>query len=517
MTSDPQEVGGPREQLNRNAPHGAGNKPFAVIDIGSNSVRLVVYEGLTRAPALLFNEKIQCALGSAVAGTGRLEGPSLDLTLTTLRRFRAIIDLMEITGVRAIATAAVREAEDGVAALAAMEQVLLGPVELLTGQREAELAALGVSAGFPNCNGIVGDLGGGSLELIDTDVERSRRFVTLPIGGLRLKLASGGDMKRARQITGDAMRDVPWLAGAARGRAIYAVGGSWRAIARAHMAVTRYPLRILDHYAITPDELVRFCRELQNVPPSSATGIEAMSGGRRELAPFGAVVLERLVRTGKPRVVLISSYGVREGVLHELKSQTERGRDPLLAACEDLADLRARSGVHARELPTWTDDLFATAFASETAEQRRVRHAACLLSDIGWRVHPEYRGEQSVNLVENGAFSGVDHTGRAFMALAIYYRHEGLVNDTLVSRLRQFVAPDLLKRARVLGAALRTGHMIAIGRPGVIGHARLAVVDGKLRLTLSRPVVNLDGERLRRRLGVLAKELGLDAVMVLEG
>ncbi len=375
--------------------------PIAVVDIGSNSVRLVVYEGPTRAPTPYFNEKVLCGLGRSIATTGKLSPDGIARALRALRRFRALIDQMGVRRVEAIATAAAREAENGSEFIARAEQILDAPIRVLSGTEEAELAALGVVAGIHDADGFVGDLGGGSLELIDVDNTKLGEAATLPLGGLRLIDASGGSLKKAREIVDTELAKVDWLA-KGKDRDFYAIGGTWRALARLHMTHTNYPLNVMHNYRIEAADALRFAGLLDQQSPSSLAGIRDISSARRETIPYGALVLERLIRQIKPRAVVISVYGIREGLLYHLLDEEERRRDPLIAACEDLARRRSRSIDCAYELCFWTDALFRGQGLSETPEQTRLRQAACLLSDIGWHAHPDYRGAQSLNLIAHG-------------------------------------------------------------------------------------------------------------------
>ena len=484
--------------------------PVAVVDIGSNSVRLVVYEGATRAPTPLFNEKVLCGLGRALASTGRLGADAVSRALRALRRFRALIDQMGVTRVKAIATAAVREAENGADFTAKAERILNVPIRVLSGTEEAELAGLGVIAGIHDADGFVGDLGGGSLELVNVDHAKLAEAATLPLGGLRLIDASGGSLKKAREIVDAELAKVDWLE-KGRDRDFYAIGGTWRALAKLHMTQTGYPLNIMHNYRIETADALKFAGLLDQQSQSSLAGIRDISSARRETIPYGALVLERLIRQVKPRAVVISVYGIREGLLYTMLSEEERRKDPLLAACDDLAHRRSRSVKSARELCDWTDALFRFPGPSETAEQRRLRHAACLLSDIGWHAHPDYRGVQSLNLVAHGNFVGVDHPGRAFLALTVYYRNEGTIKDELSQTLIELVDKDLVKRARILGSAFRAAHMVSAAMPGVLPNTPLSYEGNRLVWSLPEPYSNLDGERVDRRFKDLASLLEREA------
>ena len=480
-------------------------EPLAVVDIGSNSVRLVVYEGAVRSPTPLFNEKVLAGLGRGVATSGRLGTDAVERALEALRRFAAIARVLGVKNVRAIATAACREASNGPEFLARAEKALGVRIQVVSGEQEAELAAMGILMGFEAPDGIVADMGGGSLELIDLVGRTRRDGVTLPLGGLRLIDTSGARLDKAAEIVDQHIGRIGWTERGA-GRALYAVGGTWRALAKLHMEQARYPLRVMHGYALPAREVIEFCEGLRKAKRHPA--IEEVSRARREVLPYGALVLERIVRHIRPREVVFSVFGIREGVVYKLLSEAERRKDPLLAFATDYARLRSRSLAHAQELCEWTDRLFEGAGPKETPEERRLRHAACLLSDIGWRAHPDYRGEQSLNVIAHAALGGIDHSGRAFLAHAVYFRHVGLDDDEgeeqLSVRLKALISKRQVKRARVIGAAIRSAHMLSIGRPGIIDETKLAYEGDRLVLTVPRAYMALDGERLRRRFGTLA-------------
>lgn len=495
MTSDVEALGRLRDLT-----------PVAVIDIGSNSVRLVVYEGATRSPTPLFNEKVLCGLGRSLATTGQLSEESVARALRALRRFRAIAGQIGANGVHAIATAAAREAENGKDFIEQAEAILDTKIDVLTGKREAQLAASGVISGMHEVDGVAADLGGGSLEIINIKSQKFAGGVTLPLGSLRLLDLSKGDYVKAAKFVDSHLDGVDWLK-KGKGRPFYAVGGTWRAFARLHMAQTRYPLSVMHGYRISVDEALKFSHLLDHLSPSSLEGIEEVSKARRETVPFGAVVMERLIRRIRPSELVLSLFGVREGLFYKLLPEAEKGRDPLLAACEDLAVLRSRSPEHARELGAWSDVLFESPGPKESDQERRLRHAACLLSDIGWRTHSDHRAEHSLKTIAHGAFAGVDHPGRAFLALTVNFRHIGLVKDDMIPPIKELVDERTLKRARIVGAAVRAGHMLSASMPGVVSHTPVSYDGDKLVLHIPERFAMLAGERLERRFHVLANEL----------
>jgi exopolyphosphatase/guanosine-5'-triphosphate,3'-diphosphate pyrophosphatase len=488
----------------------------AVIDIGSNSVRLVVYEGLTRSPSPIFNEKVLAGLGRQVQSTGLLAPDAVTEALLALRRFRALCDNLRVGRVFGIATAACRDAENGPAFIAEAERICRVKIDVLSGKREAELAALGVVSGIYQPDGITGDLGGGSLELIDVRGNKIRRGVTLPLGGLALKDAANQSLKRADKIAERELSDVPFLK-AGKGRTFYAVGGAWRSLASLHMAQTGYPLHVMHGYTLRAREALEFCELVQRVDPETLSNIEVVSAARRPLLGYAAVVLGRLIRRIRPENVVVSALGVREGLLYSLLREREKQKDALIDAARNLNLLRSRSPQHGEELVRWTDRFMDSSGIDESAEERRLRHAACLVADIGWRTHPDYRGEQSLNLIAHADFVALDHAGRAYLALAVYFRHVGITHDDELSpRLRELASTRMLDRARILGAAMRVAYMVSASMPGVLPKTPLRVERGNLVLRLPGAQAALNGERVMNRMRTLARLIGREPLVIEE-
>ncbi len=483
------------------------SKPIAVFDIGSNSVRLVVYERLSRNLTPLFNEKALCGLGREVATKGRLAPEAVEKALAALSRFRALCDVMQVGDAIAIATAAVRDASDGPEFIERAKKICRCEIELLSGDREARLAAFGVLSGTSDIDGVIGDLGGGSLELVDMKGETIGEGITMPLGSLSLLDASARSIKAAEKIVRDKLENEPLLS-ALKGRTFYAVGGTWRAIARLHMMQKGYPLHVMHGYSIPAKEAMEFSSLLHRVDPETLSRIEVIAEARRPLLAYGSLVLEQIVKIGKPASIIVSALGVREGLLYEQLDEAERKLDPLMEAAREFNFLRSRSPEHGEELISWTDKFMESTGIDETPEEMRLRHAGCLLADIGWRAHPDYRGEQSLNIISNGAFSGIDHPGRAFLALAVFYRYAGLNDDDLSPRIREIATTRLLDRARILGAVMRVAYVASASMPGVLPRSPMMVESGVLKLQLSGELAALASGRLNNRVRQLGKLIG---------
>jgi exopolyphosphatase/guanosine-5'-triphosphate,3'-diphosphate pyrophosphatase len=271
---------------------------------------------------------------------------------------------------------------------------------------------------------------------------------------------------------------------------------------------------VMHGYVIPAREAIEFSRLVHRVNPETLSRIEVVAKARRPLLPYAALVLEHLVQIGKFKEVVLSALGVREGLLYSLLDAQERKKDALIAAASDLNILRSRSPRHGEELVDWTDHFMSSTGLEETAEERRLRHAACLLADIGWRTHPDYRGEQSLNIIANNGFFATDHPGRAFLALTVYFRHMGLIEEELSPRLRELASTRMLDHARVLGAAMRVAYLVTGSMPGVLPKTPMRVRRRKLTLRLAGKYAPLAGERVFGRLKQLGRLIGRDPVIV---
>ncbi|MFT4183138.1 MAG: exopolyphosphatase [Rhizobium sp.] len=484
-----------------------GVAPVSVVDIGSNSVRLVVYEGHSRSPTILFNEKVLCGLGKGLALTGKMDEENVARALAALHRFKALSDQARASTIYVLATAAAREATNGPEFIHQAETILQRKVRVLSGEEEARFSALGIVSGFFHPDGIAGDLGGGSLELIDIKDREIGKGITLPLGGLRLSEYANGSLAKAHSFARKHVKTAKLLS-KGEGRTFYAVGGTWRNIAKLHMEIRKYPLHMMQGYEVPLDEMIRFLDQIAEAKDSKDPAFLSISKHRRSLLPFGAVAMREVLAAMKPSMVSFSAQGVREGYLYSLLTEAERHSDPLLVAAGELAILRARSPEHARELAEWTGRIMPFFGVVETEEESRYRQAACLLADISWRAHPDYRGLQALNIIAHTSFVGISHAGRAFIALANYYRFEGLHDDGATEPLATIATPQFVERAKLLGGLLRVVYLFSASMPGIVRNLsirRSSNPDLDLEFVVPAEYHDFAGERLDGRLQQLAK------------
>lgn len=447
-------------------------EPVGILDIGSNSIRLCVYDGAFRVPIPLFNEKAVCALGLGLGASGRLNPAAIEPALAVVGRFVGLTRSMDCDRLDILATAAVRDAEDGEAFVRAIEERYGVEVKVCSGGQEAKLAALGVLCGTPDADGIVADLGGGSLELVEVAGGEFGQHVTMPLGLLRLTEASGDDRIKAGLIVDKHLKKQDWVK-RGKGRNVYAVGGAWRAIARICISQTHHPLTVLDNFSLDAREALRIINLVSSQSRKSLAMVPGVSKKRVAGLPMAALLLEKVILAVQPERLVFSIYGMREGQFFKRLPERMKVQDPLLSICRQMALMNSRFPEHGDELMAW----MAPLFPGETAHQARLRHAACLVSDIFWNEHPDYRAEQAFLRILRLPFMGVGHRDRAAIALAVFHRYQGNEDNPYAQGAIQLLDEVALRRCRIAGLALRLAHTLSGGAPNLLRQTRL-VVDG---------------------------------------
>jgi exopolyphosphatase / guanosine-5'-triphosphate,3'-diphosphate pyrophosphatase len=483
---------------------------IAVIDIGSNSLRLVVFELLNGTLLPLLNEKVMCGLGRGIARTGRLDRDGVELAYANLQRFVALARALKVDHLMAIATAAVREASDGHEFAAEIERQCGIPVRIVDGAEEARLSAAGVLAGIPGADGVVGDLGGGSVELVRIDGGRSKEDdrdaigdgISLPLGPLRLAELADNPVKLAETI--ETIVDGAALLRKAAGKTLFLVGGAWRAIARLHMEHTRYPLHIIHQYTVSRRSAEDFLEVLAPMSRRSLERIATINRKRLELVPLAAMILYRLLHASGASRIMFSAYGLREGYAYGLL-RPDTAVDPLIAACMGVARTQSRDRIDGDRLEQW----IAAVFGAVPAEAQRMHRAACWLSDIAWSEHPDYRAEQAFTRCLRMPIGAIDHRERVYIASALHARYGGSPDDPVKAPTRQLLGDDDAADARRVGLSLRLAYTLCGGAFDLLSQVSLRRDDDELLLELPPSGSLFQGEAVERRLAALSRSLGL--------
>ena len=482
---------------------GRGEGRIGVVDAGSNSVRLVVFEGGRRSPAVLFNEKLMAGLGASLAVTGRLDPEGRRRGLAALTRFAAMAELLQVSALAGIATAAIREAEDGEAFRDEVEARTGIRLDIVSGEDEARLSAQGVLFGNPGADGVMMDLGGASVEFCRLEAGRVGAGVSTPLGPLRLMglgegCAAGAEIDRHLGALDPGFR--------LEGGCLYLVGGSARALARVQMERTDYPMKLLHEFRMGAGDAAELARWVAGQTPKDLARVPGVAESRARNLPMAGRLLAAVLDALRPGEVMVSSFGLREGVCLANLGAPLRPLDPLLAAARAQERARARAPGFGAELGDWALRVLRPADDGEARLIRAVSH----LADVNWRTHPALRVDACWDLITRTTITDIGHRGRAMMGAALamrYTRRRGVLDRYPALKLLDAPALD---RATQIGLALRTGCVLAGAAPGVLPEIAVSHPPGKVVLTLPPARAELAGEEVEKRLAHLARALDLE-------
>ena len=480
-----------------------------VVDVGSNSVRMVVFDGAARSPAYFYNEKIMCGLGKGLAQTGRLHPEGKARALSALKRFSLLAKGMNINPFTVVATAATREAADGADFQAQVLRETGLKLHVIDGPEEARLSAQGVLLGWPEARGIVCDIGGNSMELARIGDGHVGKRVSTPLGPFRLQQISSNPKKRKAHIA--AILETAAKEIKAENDRIYLVGGSWRVIARLDMERRNYPLTVLHEYRMTPEGLLDTLDWLQTTDLAALRGRTGTSAERMELVPLACEVLREIIRILKPSEIDVSAYGIREGLLYEQMPERLRARDPLIEAARMTEMTQSRIPGFGKKLFAFLEPLFKGA----TPDRLRLIKAACLLHDTTWRAHPDYRAEACFDNATRANLGGLDHPGRVFLGLALLHRYKNNRAGSRMEPLFRLLTEADVQDAEALGKAMRFGAMFSISNPSEAGELRWNAKKSLLTLALTEDGVGLFGEVAQARFAALALALKAQTKVVM--
>ena len=466
---------------------------IGIIDIGSNSIRMVVYDQQKRSPVPIYNEKVMCALGKGLANTGLLNPEGVALAKDALKRFNALGKNMDIDSLYVMATAAIRDASDGAAFARSLEEAYDMDVDIISGDEEAKLGAYGVCASIYKPQGLTGDLGGGSLELVKVENGQTLDHASLLLGSLRMIDESRGDRDKLRKLIEKRFNELNWV-NDKKTASFYAIGGTFRALAKMHMASVTYPLRILHEYRVDAKNFLNFVRDIASLSNEKLEKLPGSAAKRVPALPGAAIVLEHIISRAKPEDIIFSASGIREGYLYEKLPPSVREVDGLIASCNEIATKWGRSTAYANELYTWMFPLVA----DENDKERRLRLAFCLLSDIAEHIHPEYRAEWAYHRILYSALTSLTHRERVKLALALYHRYQ-------FRRKEELPALSLLKTrdrewAQLIGTAANLAYHLSGSIDGNLHKTSFAFEKNAVSLQLTGNMQDLVGDAVKRRI-----------------
>jgi len=469
-----------------------GRPLVGVIDIGSNSVRFVVYDGLKRVPRQLFNEKTPCGLGHGVAQTGRLEEAAKEKARRCIRRYTYLSRTIGLDSLYAVATAAIRDAADGSAFVKELEKENGIKIDIITGEREAYLAAQGIFASMYQPKGVAADLGGGSLEVVELGGDTITHQHTMPLGTLRILDECGKDPDRMRAHIRDVLSHTGWFR--RHYKRFYAIGGGFRSLARVHMKLHRYPLSLVHHYEVKADDLFPFLSHLLTLKEKERGDLKGLSSRRLEGFVPSVVVLEEILRATGARSTVFSNAGIREGLLYDMLPAEEHDTGVLTASLSNLTGREMVDSAYSHALFAWQQPLFEL----ESPALRRIRRAACQLNEIALPVSPEFRGVWAFEHILQSSLYGVSHRERVALALALYYRYRK--KYTMNRNILGLLEKRDLQWAQLAGQSADIAFILSAGTLELLNQLRLEVSGGKVLLTGKEEALKMVPATLMKRL-----------------
>lgn len=493
-----------KRRADRNGALGGAGGERAIIDIGSNTVRLVVYGGTMRAPTVLLNEKVTAKLGREIAVTGRLADEAMALALRGLRRFALLLADMGIKDIETVATAAVRDAANGPEFVAELRAIGLKP-RVISGEEEALLSAHGVIGAFPDAHGIVADLGGGSLELVRVAQGACADASSLPLGTLRLPEHRGKNRTDMKKSLDKAIRKGGWDLAAnspADNGTLYLVGGTWRAMAVYAMAARGWPLSDPHGFELDAAGAQELALSLSASETDALKTRERISTMRAEKLPDAAVLLQALLARLAPERVMFSSWGLREGLLYDRLPEHTRTQDPLLAGVAVFASQRGTQPTLAARMAAWTLD----AAPARDHGSERLRLAATMLALASMQIEPNIRLPQAINWALHKRWIGIGGKGRAMLAAAVAANGNQLA---FPAEVRALASEEALEEAVRWGLALRLARRLGAQSARSLEVSRLKVEEGALVLELAASHAALFGQPTEKDMKLLAGRLGL--------
>lgn len=491
----------------------AADRDIAVIDIGSNSVRLVLYRVEGEALWPVFNEKTMAGLGKGATERGTLNPEGVQSALLTLKRFASLLDARGVKERHAVATAAVRECSDGADFVAEAGELTGLDIRVLDGEEEGRLSAYGVISGMGNVHGVAGDLGGSSLELARLEEREVTDVISLPLGPLAVMNGTSGDERRIRKEV-DTGLNAERHVFAKSGPDFYAVGGAWRAFAQLAMALDLYPLRLVHQYVLTAGQVSRVADFAMSQSEASLAATPGISSKRAATLAYAALLLKRIVKRGKFKRVVFSAYGLREGVAFAQCDELHVSREPLLAGADAMAGHALAEPGFGAALASWLEPVFSSLPPVFEPERDTVlRGAAARLSQLGVRMHPDHRAELASTEVLYAPLSGINHPERAFLALTIHHRYAGRSSRPEDCPSRRLLDDVQEESALQYGFGLRLGTALSGGSAGLLKSFRLIRDNGSLVLEVEPGREDLAVERALSRFEALANVLKLKAVV----
>lgn len=492
----------------------ANKNTHAVIDVGSNSVRLVIYNVFDGALVPIHNEKTLAALGKGLGSSKKLSPEGVEMALSALKRFKLILDSLKINNIDAIATAAIREAIDGPSFVKKVANEIGIKIRIISGEDEGRYSALGVEFGAPNSLGFMGDLGGSSLELVNINQSSKAKRESFQLGPLALgEIAQSKNIvenqNAAREKIANILGESEVLKNGDTSH-FHAVGGAWRALAHIHMVYRNYPLHVLHNYKMKRADALQICEFIASQSKKSLERISGVSSRRADTLPYAAILMHQIISISRCEEIIVSSYGLREGILVEKYGFAKSKSGPLVESAIAHASIDGEGLGFANALHEWLRPAIEYAQDEIPIEiNKKLIYALCILANIGINYHPDHRAYLSYELLLRAPFAAIYHYERVFIARAIATRY-GAKQDFLNTLSGSEILSETAKKyAEKIGLAIRLAANMSSNSAKLLKNTSIRFEDQIIHLNIKTNIAPIYSHQVQRRLQNLANALNL--------
>ncbi len=484
-----------------------GPEKVAVIDVGSNSCRMVIYERSGSALLPYFNEKTLAGLGRNLSQSGRLYPTGRRKALETLRRFRATLEGLGVSDFVAVATAAVREAKDGPDFQIEAAEALGRPLRILSGADEGRLSALGVRFGLGKFSGIIADLGGSSVEFQACPSRKPEPGESFLLGPLARGEDQALPVQKRKAILLEHLAKSKFLI--SKPETIIAVGGAWRNVAAVHMMLTNYPLRVVNRYPLSRKALEQVIEAMARADRDDAlkARIGKVAKKRYDTMLHATIVLDSILETSGLKSASISAYGLRDGVLNE-DIEMPSASQTLADTIQLYFNLSEASMAFGSSLYDFIGPLLA-----KNHPDKKLIQAICLMGDAGARMHPDHRPDLIFQHILRAPLPWLDHRGRLMAAYSLASRYT--YKFAIPEAFQSLQSSTDQRFAHILGTAMRLGGAFSGRSSSILTTAKLEKHKSELVLRIWRKNEDMVSGTVKRRLRQLAELMELEPAIEL--
>lgn len=471
-------------------------KRIGIIDVGSNSARLVVTEITDRMGCqLVYSQKEPLRLAMKTDRNGNLTDEAFSSTAACLRNFGFMCRLYRTDDIMAVATAAIRNAHNGTALAEEVSEKSGIGLKVISGQEEARLSCLGVLNSIDEKDAVIFDEGGGSTEIALVKDRKIVESASIPLGCANLtelgRQHGTESLKVMEKLIAAELKKMPWLEGC--GLPLIGVGGTARAIGKVEQKQVKYFTAKLHNYRFPMQDFKDWYKALPDIPPAERRRIPGLSEDRADVILAGASIISGLAdKTGAGNFIL-SGCGLREGLFAQYLHQQFPEiplvtSDVLKSSLENNLHLYAPDEPHARLVARIAGALF-TGWHSlhhlEAEKWMKPLLTAALLHDSGVRINFYNHTRHSGYLIENCRLFGLNHREIIFSSIIAAWHH-GVNRSYLKDKpYRKFLSEEDVKNLSTAALLLALAECLDYTQSGLVTDVKAEAADGSAMLTVT--------------------------------